>query len=40
MNLPLVGVALRSDLLTTEQSVAEEHDRLLEELNRYKMENE
>lgn len=37
---PLTRVVLRNGLLATQGSVEAERDRLLEALNRYKMENE
>lgn len=40
MSAPLAAVALRSDFLANEDSVEEEHDSLLMELNRFKVENE
>lgn len=40
MDSPLAGMALKSGLFAAEDSVDAERDRLLEELNRYRMENE
>lgn len=40
LDSPSAGVALRSGLFDTEHSVEAKRDRLLEELNRFKMKNE